>query len=722
MAVLNKIRQRSLFLILIIALALFSFVLADLFKNGDALTSKSQSIVATINGKDISREDFLQKVEVAQKRAGATATNTQVMNRVWEQEVRQAVMETQFEALGISIEKDQMRDLLKTAMATNPEFLNEAGLFDENKLNEFIANLKELSPQPGFIAGQPLTYADWVNYEKQLANNALNQNYFSLVKAGLTGTLAEGELEHKLQGNKVDIKYVQVPYASVADSTVAVSKSDISNYINKNKKQFEVEASRDIRYVEFKETATIEDENAIVDDLNLFLNGGVINNRGRKDAIVAFSNIKKNEDYINAIAESDIKFNDRFSFKSSLPTTVADSIFNLNEGEVYGPYKDNGYFKITKAIEYKRIADSIQSSHIIVPFVGSLAATAETTTTKEDAKKLVDSLLPLVKNNKNKFNEVANEINVDGTKGKDGSIGWTRYSTFDPRSFDPDFADFLFTNEKGSVDIVLTQFGYHIIRIDDKKSIENAVLLGTIAREIEPSEATISKVFRDASNFEITVVDKDFQDTATENKFTVRPVNDIKALDENIPGIGNQRPIVRWAFEEDAEVGDVKRFNIPNGYVIAQLVAKHEAGLKSVEDASATVIPVIRKEKKAKIIRDRITATTLEDLAAAENTTVRSALAVTMKTPTLSGAGREPIIVGSAFGLNEGETSTLIDGENGVYMLQVTKVTPAVELDNYQSFANQVETKKVSVVTAKLYNALKEAADIEDNRASSQIQ
>ncbi|MCL6294127.1 SurA N-terminal domain-containing protein [Jejuia spongiicola] len=722
MAVLNKIRQRSLFLILIIALALFSFVLADLFKNGDALTAKSQNIVATINGKDITREDFLQKVEVAQKRAGATATNTQVMNSVWEQEVRQAVMETQYETLGISIEKDQMRDLLKTAMATNPEFLNEAGLFDENKLNEFIANLKELSPQPGFIAGQPLTFADWVNYEKQLANNALNQNYFNLVKAGLTGTLAEGELEHKLQGNKVDIKYVQVPYTSVADSTIAVSKSDISDYINKNKKQFEVEASRDIRYVEFKEIATVEDENAIKADLVKLLNDREEYSEALKanETITGFSKTTDNEDFVNS--NSDIKFNDRFVFKSSLPTAVADSIFNLNEGEIYGPYKDNGYFKVTKAISYEKIADSVQSSHIIVPFVGSLAATAETTTTKEDAKKLVDSLLPLVKNSKSKFNEVANEINVDGTKGKDGSIGWIRYSTFNPRSFDPDFADFLFTNEKGSVDIVLTQFGYHIIRVDDKESFENALKIGTIAREIEPSEATISKVFRDASNFEITVVDKDFQETATENKFTVRPVNGIKALDENIPGVGNQRPIVRWAFEEDAKVGDIKRFNIPNGYVIAQLVAKHKEGLKSVEDASATAIPAIRKEKKAKIIRDRTTATTLEDLAAAENTTVRTASAITMKTPTLSGAGREPIIVGSAFGLNENETSKLIDGANGVYMIQVTKVIPAVELDNYQSFANQVETLKTNVVTAKLYNALKEAADIEDNRAKTQVQ
>ena len=113
---------------------------------------------------------------------------------------------------------------------------------------------------------------------------------------------------------------------------------------------------------------------------------------------------------------------------------------------------------------------------------------------------------------------------------------------------------------------------------------------------------------------------------ATDNKYTLRPVNGIKVLDENIPGVGNQRPIVRWTFEEDAEVGDIKRFNIPNGYVIAQLVAKHKAGLMSADDATAKVLPIIRKEKKAKIIRDRVSATTLEDLAAAEKTNVRTAL------------------------------------------------------------------------------------------------
>lgn len=707
MAVLNKIRQRSLFLILIIALALFSFVLADLFKNSDALTSKSQNIVATINGKDITREDFMQKVEVAQRQAGPNATNTQVMNRVWDQEVRKAVMETQYNELGISVEKDQMRDLLKTSLATSPEFLNEAGLFDENKLNEYIANLKETSEQ---------AYANWVNYEKSIAANGLQQNYFNLVKAGLTGTLSEGELEHKLEGNKVDIKYVQVSYASIKDSLVKVSKSDISDYINKNKKEYEVEASRDIKFVQFNEVASVEDEDAIKADLNVYLNGRFVDETGRKDTIVAFSKVKNDEDYINSY--SDIKFDTRFVFKSSLPTAVADTIYKFEEGGVYGPYKDNGHFKISKVIAVKQIPDSVKVRHILIPFKGSQSAAPEITQTEAEAKITADSLLTVIKSNRSKFPELVKEFSSDkGSLEKEGRYDWHPYNTMVS-----EFNDFEFEGKTGDLGIVKTIFGFHIIEIEGQKDKVKAIQVGTIARKIEPSEETTAKVFRDASNFEIKADEGDFETLAKEGNNAIRPVNGIKVLDESIPGVGNQRPIVRWAFEEDAEIGEVKRFNVPNGYVIAQLVAQHEEGLMSVEDASAKVLPLVRKEKKAKMIRERVSAKTLEDLAAAESTTVRSASAINMKSPTISGAGRESLVVGAAFGLKEGETSKLIDGENGVYMIQVTKATPAVKLDSYQAAANRVEQQKINVVNSKLYNALKESAEIEDNRAQTQVQ
>ena len=58
MAVLNKIRQRSVFLIAIIALALFAFVLADVLKNGGFSTEKSQRILGSVNDEDIEQQEF----------------------------------------------------------------------------------------------------------------------------------------------------------------------------------------------------------------------------------------------------------------------------------------------------------------------------------------------------------------------------------------------------------------------------------------------------------------------------------------------------------------------------------------------------------------------------------------------------------------------------------------------------------------------------------------
>ncbi|MDO7171981.1 SurA N-terminal domain-containing protein [Mariniflexile sp. AS56] len=709
MAVLNKIRQRSLFLIIVIALALFSFVLADLFKSGSSFSASSQNVVATVNGKDITREDFMQKVEAAQRQAGPNATGSQVINQVFEQEVRQAIMENQFEKLGISVEKDQMRDLLKTTLATSPEFLNEAGMFDENKLNEYIANLKETSAEG---------YQGWINYEKSIAANALQQNYFNMVRAGLTATLKEGELEHKLDGNKVDVQFVQIAYSSIEDDKVKISTSDVSDYIKKHKKQFEVKESRDIKFVQFNEVASTEDEKAIKASLTGLLKDKVEYNEASKasESVIGFLNTTNNESFVNN--NSDIKFDKRYVFKSGLSAVVADSIFKLNEGQVYGPYQDNGYYKISKVIAVKQIPDSAKVRHILVPYIGSQSATADVVQTETEAKATADSLLAVIKGDRSKFPELVTAFSSDqGSVQNEGRYDWHPYN-----SMVPEFNDFEFEGKVGDVGVVKTVFGFHIIEIEGQKDKKRAIQVGTLAREIEASEASIDKIFRDASNFEIALEKKDFEAAAKEKDFVVRPVNGLKVLDENIPGVGSQRPIVRWAFEDGSNVGDTKRFNITNGYVIAQIVAKHEEGLMSVEDAKATVMPIVRKEKKAELIKNRVSATGLDALAKAESTTVRTASDVNMKNPMLTGVGREPLVVGAAFGLKEGQTSRLIEGSNGVYMIKVTKVKPAVKLDSYQAAANRVEQQKLNVVSSRLYTALKEASEIEDNRAKNQIQ
>ncbi len=412
MAVLNKIRQRSLFLIIVIALALFSFVLADLFRNSGALTSKSQNIIATINGKDISREDFLNQVELFQRQMGPSATSTQIMNRVWDRELRRAVLETQFEELGFTVENEQMKDLIKSRYGQDPTFLNEDGVFDEGKLNEFLANLKVNAKSD---ANSAALYNQWLQTEASLAVSAKEQAYYNMVKAGVTATVAEGRMEHELENNKVDLRFVQIPYSSIPDSTIAVTKKEIEDYIKKHPKKFEVEASRDINFVQFKEEPTLDDENAIKDELINYLTQKVEYNEVTKnnDTIQGFSAAEDAESFVNVIAGSDIKYDDRYLFKKDIPATFADSLYNLNKNEVFGPYKDAGFYKLTKMVDAKQLPDSVKSRHILIPYVGAASAGPEVTQTEEQAKTTADSLAGILKGNRAKFESFVTEFSSD---------------------------------------------------------------------------------------------------------------------------------------------------------------------------------------------------------------------------------------------------------------------------------------------------------------------
>ncbi|WAC01425.1 SurA N-terminal domain-containing protein [Lacinutrix neustonica] len=203
MAILNKIREKTVVLILVIALALFAFILSGLLDNKDVLFSKSPNTVVTVNGKDISREQFMAQVEARQN---PNATQSQIMNQVFDTEVRKAVMEAQYEKLGLKVGREQMRDLLKERYANSPQFLNADGVYDESLMNQYIADLKKSSPQ---------FYQRWIEGEKEIAAIALQQNYINMIKGATTATLAEGELEYKLENDKVDIKFVQIPFSSI---------------------------------------------------------------------------------------------------------------------------------------------------------------------------------------------------------------------------------------------------------------------------------------------------------------------------------------------------------------------------------------------------------------------------------------------------------------------------------------------------------------------------
>ncbi|MFL1894964.1 peptidylprolyl isomerase [Aquimarina sp. 2-A2] len=704
MAVLNKIRQRSVFLIVIIALALFSFVLADLIRNGGAISQKSQNTIATINGNDIDRTAFAQKVEAASRSFGTNGSSIQAVNYVWNQEVREVLFDEQFEELGIQVGEDEVNILVQESLANNPTFQNEAGVFDKAKLQEYVANVKATSPE---------AYQQWLDYEASVSKGAKEEAYLNMIKAGVGATLSEGELAYKMENDKVDIKYVQLPYSSIPDTEVTVSDAEIEAYIEKYPKRYKADASRSLRYVVFEEKPSEEDEAELKEEITALLNDRAEFNSATNttDSIKGLRNTENVEEFINE--NSALKYSDRFSFKNNVSSAIADDVFESNVGDVFGPYKDGEYYKVSKIVAKETMPDSTKASHILISWKG-LNTAGTTERTKEEAKKLADSILAVVKSDKDKFATLATEYSADSSnKDKGGDLGY-----FTPGTMVKPFNDFSFNNGKGEIGVVETAFGYHIVSIEDQTEAKTAVKLATLARKIESSEKTMNTIFTETTKFQKEAKDSDFSEAAKAKNLTVRPVNKIKELEENIPGLGAQRSVVQWAFNEDTNVGDIKRFDVPAGYIVVQLTASTEKGLMSAADASMTVKPILLKDKKAELLKNKISGTTLDAIASSQGQTVKTASALNMTTPTISGAGTEPRVVGAAFALAEGKVSNPIQGNNGVYVIEVVKKTPAIKLDTYKSYANQTSKTQVNAVNSRVFNALKDAADIEDKRAN----
>lgn len=705
MAVLNNIRKRSGFLIIIIALALFSFVLADVIQNGGFSTNRADTI-AKVNGKEIPRDNFMNRVEAFRQNMGQAGSTSEAVEIVWQDELRSVLYDEQYEKLGLSAERNMINDMMRQMLENNPSFQNEHGQYDPRRVQEYVASIRSSSPE---------MYYQWTSFVEEISHAAKQERYNNLVKGGLITTIAEGKQQYKLENDKVNLQFAFVPYSSMDDSEVKVSESDIKAYLQKHASQFQVEPEAAIEYVIFEEKASKKDEEDLKEELLGLLNERIEYNPviQMNDTLAGFKTTTDYEEFVNA--NSAAPYQDMWYFKEDLPEEKADEIYEASVGTVVGPYKIGNAYIMSKIIEERHMPDSVKASHILLSWEGLQNADPALERTKEETKALADSLHEVIKLNKSKFADLAAAYSSDLSNKDDGG----KLDYFKANTMVKPFNDFVFENKTGDLGVVETQFGYHIVSIDDQKNRSKALKLANVIQPIEPSEATIQETFSNATKFEIKAKDADFEKAAEEQNLEVKAAKQIGAMDSQISGLGENRNIVTWMYEKGTKVGDFKRFDLVNGYVYIKLTEKTERGLMPVSQASTTVTPILRNEKKAAIIRQSVTAKTLEDFASAKGLEIENASAVTRANPRLPEAGREPKVVGTAFGLEVNDTSGLIDGNAGVFMLKVTAKNLAEDIDNYTRYVNQLNVDRQKVnIEDKVFNTLKAKAKIEDNRAT----
>jgi len=697
MSVLEKIRSRSGLLVGIIAVALLVFILESALDSGNRFFGANRTKVGEIGGKDISIQDFEAKVEEAvanekqrsQKNTIDEAGMENIRVQVWNQFLIDNISKLQYQEAGIAVSEDELFDMVQ---GKNPHpsvkqaFTNQqTGVFDPAQVLNFLKNMDK--DETGD------TKRRWLQFESAIKEERVANKFNNMIKKGLYLTKAELNRDNNAKARMMQFTYVFQPYSSQPDSLFKVSEDDLKKVYNETKGKYkQANETRDIDFVSFDIQPSNEDR---IEAQNQILK-----------LVPEFQASTNDSDFVNANA--DTKFTDKYFGRGQI-NPVLDTMFRANVGAVVGPYNEGNIIKISKLTGVKMLPDSVKARHILVKINNG---------DSQKARAKADSLKALI-NGGQKFADLATKFSEDpGSAVKGGDLGF-----FKDGAMVKPFNDACFFGKVGDMPIVESQFGIHLIEVTGRGVETRRILVSTVDREVAPSTKTMQDVFAKASAFAGKNTTKEsFDKSVADEKLNKMQGMSIDALARQVSGLDNARSLVRWVYE--SKKGDVSKvIELNNKYVVACVTNIKEKGIATLDavrkQVEAEAIKAKKAEKFLADINSKVgSATSIDQYASKLGLPIDTAKNMTFASPYVPKAGRELELIGTMSVTANGKLVKPMKGENGVIIAQMISVTEATKIADYKQALNQVSQQLSSRVDYEMFEALKEKADIVDNRAT----
>ncbi|MCW3108429.1 MAG: peptidyl-prolyl cis-trans isomerase [Segetibacter sp.] len=702
MSVIQKIRDKyAAVVIAVIALSLVGFILMDAFVGRGKGVGKAGGNVGKVNGQKIDKNDFEKKISLQQAMYGAQAPQReQLISSAWEQTVDEIVMSQEYEKVGLQFTAKELNDVLFGA--NPPQWLSQqftdpqTGLFNVNQAKQYFAQIKKQKNNPNLEMFNEAYITPTINQTLRMKYMALLSESSYVPKWMAERTLAE-------QNAVARFSYVNVPYSSISDSSIKVTDDDVKNYINKHQEAFKQdEASRSVAYVTFNASPSAADSAKAFTQVN--------------NLKTEFSAATDPETFL-ARAGSESPYNNVYVLGSKLQVPNADSIKNLANGQVFGPYIDGANYTLAKMIDRRNMPDSVKVRHILI----KTGEKGQPSLPDSIAKMRIDSIANAAKSGAD-FNGLVLKYSDDqGSKNTKGEYTFTSQQF---GSLSKEFAETAFYGTTGDKKVVKVEnqaySGYHYIEVLEQKKVETAYKIAYLAKPIEASQETINNASNLAAQFAANSRDKkQFEENAAKQNLPVLTAPDIKQNEFQVAALGESRQFVRWAYENNT--GDVSEpQEIGDKYVVAVITGVSDKGLMSVAKARPTAEPLIINEKKAQqIISTKFKGgSSIEQVAQAAGVSVLHADSVSFVQPFIAGIGNEPKIAGAAFNKSlQNKISEPIAGNTGVFVIKGESISalPNTNMD-VEGLRKQTEMQQKQMAGYQSIEALKKAADIKDNR------
>ena len=710
MAIIGKIRNYGGVIVVIVGIALASFVLGDFIKKRPK-TAKNPGEIA---GEKITWRDFEQKVDerselMKQQTGKENLTGAQVFqlrDEVWKNLVRDIILGHEYDELGLTVSSDELWDLVQGKEPHKFILQNfsdpQTGQFNPAQVRNFLQNLDQADQQ------KPGTKAQWLSFEESIKSDRIFTKYLNLIKGGYYMPKALVQKDYDQKNKKAVIRLFADKYSNIADNAVTVTQDDFQKYYDAHKQEYELQdESCDMDYVVFEVNPSDADLKKADEDVK---------------QITADLGKQENKDvptFVNRY--SDEKYDSLFFKKGTLPMLLDSAVFKAKKGAILGPYFNDFTYTIAKVMDFQMRPDSMKASHILVAFKGARSAAESITRTKDGAKRIADSLLTVIKKNPKRFDTLAKKLSDDPTaKEKAGDLGW-----FADGAMIGPFNEACIKGKEGDIKIVETEFGYHILKVTGKKKPINKAQVAVITKKIEPSNETYQTIYSQASTFAgENTTNEQFNKSVVNKKLNKRLAEDIAPMSDAIAGLDAPREIIRWAFDENTKKGDVSKvFDLQGKYVVASLKEMRKKGIPSLDQIKSQIEPLVKREKKAETIIKKINSlktggVTFDQLAEKENAKIDTLDFITFSSYSIPGFGPEPEVIGTLFTLKKGAISEPLKGKTAVFVVYVDNFVDAPALTDYRGAKNQVIANFRNRVGYDVYSTLEKSVKISDNRKS----
>lgn len=697
----NFLRERmGRIVAIVIGLSLFAFIVGEVLRQGSSFFNGDRDQIGEVSGEKVSYKDFETQLDNAKKQSGQSDVSGQfaayLQEMVWNQEVSKIILNKEIDRLGLVVTADETGEMVN-GNNPDPQIVQyfgdpKTGKVDKTKLLAFEQNMRNAradDPQ----AQQ--TKQQWESFVNQLTVNKLGQKYMAIATGGLYVNSLDAMNDYSNRNKLANFKYVTLDYSSIPDNKVNPTDDDYQSYYDAHKYQFKnKEETRSFDYVSFNAAPSKDDSAAVKASVEKLI-----------PALKSSTN-----DSLFVQINADTKAALSYKKKGALGDPKLDSvIYNEPNGFVYGPYLSNGSYKIAKLIDSKVEPDSVKARHILIqPGASGIAG----------AQAKADSLKKLIQSGKGNFADLAKIYSADkGSAEKGGELGYfARGAMVGP------FETAAFGGKKGEIKTVVSQFGVHLIEIEDQKGSSKVAEVAVVDKAILPSSKTQTLAYTKAQQLLGALAKGNFDAEVKKEGLTKRTAADVPALASSFQGVDNARDLVKWAYKADkGDFGD-QVYEAGNQYIVPVLTEIKPKGTLPLEVVKKQIQPAVINEVKAKQLIAKLQAaengsSTIDQVAQKAGVKVVPVQNVVFSNPVIPGLSLEYKVIGSIFGSKPNKLSKPIDGDHGVYVFSLDNFIGPAQLANAVREKTQIEQQLAQRSQGALFDALKDKANVKDYRA-----